>query len=119
MDYEKNLFKESKMNAPENFSAKTMDYIKAAEEKSNQNSNVRIEYSFVKIGQILVAAAVLLIILNIFPAEKIVQGKDIDIYPEQHENIFHKAIYGIGDLFDEIKETIDFNIFDNKGENNE
>ncbi|MBN2878009.1 MAG: hypothetical protein JXN65_00055 [Clostridia bacterium] len=119
MDYEKNLFEQNKMNAPENFSKTTMEYILAAEEKKNQKSSVRIEYSISRIGQIFVAAAVLLIILNIFPAEKIVQGKDIDIYPEQHENIFHKAIYGIGNLLDEIKETIDFNIFDNKGENNE
>jgi len=119
MDYEKKLFEENKMNAPTDFSRKTMQYIMTAEEKGNAKNSVKIEYSFTRIGQILVAAAVLLIILNIYPAAKIVQGQDIDASPEQHVSIFRKATNEIGDFFDGIKETIDFNIFENKGDKND
>ncbi len=110
MDYEKQLFEKAKVNAPDGFVKKTMMHIKLKELECEQKTTAKIEYSFFKVGQICVAASLLLVILNVFPAPEKVFGLDKDGYPEQHENIFQIASDKFNELIEDAKELIDLNI---------
>ena len=114
MDYEKQLFIKSKVSAPKNFTSKTMEYIKAKELDTEKKSTAKIEYSFFKLGQICVAAALLMIILNISPISKIVYSQDYNNQPIQQESIVKKTVNKLDSFFDEITETIDFKFFESK-----
>ncbi|MEX1375857.1 MAG: hypothetical protein AB1Z23_00130 [Eubacteriales bacterium] len=108
MDYEKKLMESGKANAPKGFVSNTIKYIQIQEEKLEQKTTVKIEYPFFKLGQICVAAALLLIILNITPLNKIVYGQDKNTQPKQHQGIIEKAMDKLEDFGDEIKEIFDF-----------
>lgn len=113
MDYEKKLMESEKANAPSGFVSNTMNYIQMQEEKLEQKTTVKIEYSFFKLGQICVAAALLLIILNITPLNKIVYGQDKNTNTEQHQGIIEKTMEKLDYFGDEIKEIFNFEIFNN------
>ena len=113
MDYEKKLIESEKVNAPQGFVSNTMNYIQTQEEKLEQKATVKIEYSFFKLGQVCVAAALLLVILNITPLNKIVYGQDKNTNPEQRQGIIEKTMEKLDDFGDEIKKIFDFEILEN------
>lgn len=110
MDFEKDLFENAKAKAPKNFTAKTMSYILQKENEEQEKTTAKIEYSFFKLGQICVAASLLLIVLNVFPAEKLVHGQDVISFPYTEENIITKSIDKIEEIYEDVKELIDFEI---------
>ena len=118
MDFEKDLFEKAKIKAPDDFKLKTMNYILNKEIEDQEKATAKIEYSFFKLGQICVAASLLLIVLNIFPAEDIVRGQDTITSPTIQENIIRKSVDKIEEIFKNAKELIDFefNFNDLKGD---
>ena len=110
MDFEKQLFEKNKVYAPDAFVEKTMKYIKIKEIEEKEKTTAKIEYSFFKLGQICVVAALLMIIINITPAEKIVYGQDSDSFPIHQESIMEQAVNKFNGFVEELK---DFNIFNN------
>lgn len=119
MDYEKQIFENSTVRAPDDFVSKTMNHIRLTELDEAHKATAKIEYSFFKLGQICVAAALLMVVLNVSPIAKIVYGQGNKEFPTQQESIVGKAVDKVDDIFDDIKELIDFNFFDKlKGEQN-
>jgi len=110
MDFEKDLFESAKVKAPDDFTTNTMNYILNREIQEQEKATTKIEYSFFKLGQICVVASLLLVMLNVFPAEDIVRGQDYFSFPSSEENIIKKGIDKIEDIFENVKELIDFEI---------
>ncbi len=110
MDYEKQLFKKNMMHAPDDFVGKTMKYIRIKEIEEKEKTTAKIEYSFFKLGQICVVAALLMIIINISPAEKVVYGQNKDSFPSHQESIMEQAVNKFNEFVEDLK---DFNIFNN------
>lgn len=110
MDFEKDLFKKAKTKAPQDFALKTMNYIMNKEILEQEKATAKIEYSFFKLGQICVAASLLLIVLNVFPAEKFAYGQDNIPFVSNEENFINKGIDKIEEIYEDIKELLDFEI---------
>ena len=113
MDYEKRLFANAKVKSPDDFVEKTMIHIRKIEHEKEEKATAKIEYSFFKVGQICIAASLLLVILNVFPAPEKVFGLNKDGCPKQHESVFQKASDKFIEIIEDAKELIDLNIFNN------